>query len=139
MERLIRDCTDDLDSKKHPVEIVCDPDLYLFADRAKIDQVISNLVSNAVKYSPSGGKITVGTDKSGDKTRIFVRDEGIGIDLKHQKNIFKSFYRVDNLNTSNISGFGIGLYLVAEILRQHGSEIQLESAKGKGSTFYFDL
>ncbi len=139
LERLIRDCTDDLDSKKHPVEIFCDPDLYLFADRAKIDQVISNLVSNAVKYSPSGGKITVGTDQSGDKTRIYVRDEGIGIDLKHQQNIFKSFYRVDNLNTSNISGFGIGLYLVAEILRQHGSEIQVKSAKGKGSTFYFDL
>lgn len=139
LERLIRDCTNNLDSEKHPIEILCNSDLYLFADRAKLDQVISNLVSNAVKYSPSGGKITVGTERYGDKTRIYVRDEGIGIDLKHQKNIFKSFYRVDNLNTSNISGFGIGLYLVAEILRQHGSEIQVESIKGKGSTFYFNL
>lgn len=139
LERLIKDCTDNLNSEKHPIEVLCNSDLYLFADRAKLDQVISNLVSNAVKYSPSGGKITVGTERYGDKTRIYVRDEGIGIDLKHQKNIFKSFYRVDNLNTSNISGFGIGLYLVAEILRQHGSEIQVESIKGKGSTFYFNL
>lgn len=71
--------------------------------------------------------------------RIYVRDEGIGIDKHHQNKLFQPFYRVDNLNTTTISGFGIGLYLVAEILRSHNSRIQVESVKDKGSTFYFEL
>nr|WP_312191071.1 ATP-binding protein [Sphingobacterium sp.] len=104
-----------------------------------MDQVIGNLLSNAIKYSPNGGKVMINVKTQAHNVRIYVRDEGIGIEKKHQKNIFKSFYRVDNLNTSNISGFGIGLYLVAEILRRHGSEIHVESVKGKGSTFYFDF
>jgi signal transduction histidine kinase len=91
-----------------------------------------------VKYSPKGGTITIGAESVDGKIRIFVRDQGLGIEKKHQKNLFKAFYSVDNLNTSYISGFGIGLYIVAEILRCHGTSIQLESEKDKGSTFYFD-
>jgi PAS domain S-box-containing protein len=139
LERLMIDCVCDLPIGKHTIEMYCDPTINIFADRTKMDQVIGNLLSNAIKYSPNGGKVMINVKTQAQNVRIYVRDEGIGIEKKHQKNIFKSFYRVDNLNTSNISGFGIGLYLVAEILRRHGSEIHVESVKGKGSTFYFDF
>lgn len=139
LERLMIDCVGDLPIGKHTIEMYCDPTINIFADRTKMDQVIGNLLSNAIKYSPNGGKVMINVKTQAQNVRIYVRDEGIGIEKKHQKNIFKSFYRVDNLNTSNISGFGIGLYLVAEILRRHGSEIHVESVKGKGSTFYFDF
>ncbi|WET68011.1 PAS domain S-box protein [Sphingobacterium sp.] len=139
LRELMRDCIADLGTHSHSIELSCDASSELFADRPKIDQVLGNLLSNAVKYSPKGGTITIGAESVDGKIRIFVRDQGLGIEKKHQKNLFKAFYRVDNLNTSYISGFGIGLYIVAEILRCHGTKIQLESEKDKGSTFYFDL
>jgi PAS domain S-box-containing protein len=139
LEKLMQDCIRDLETSRHVIELHCDPSIHILADWPKMDQVFANLLNNAVKYSPLGGKIIIGTQIIGEKARIYVQDQGIGIEPKHQKNIFKSFYRVDNLNTSNISGFGIGLYLVAEILRKHGAEIQVQSAKDKGSTFYFDF
>lgn len=139
LRELMRDCIADIGTHNHRIELSCDASSELFADRPKIDQVLGNLLSNAVKYSPKGGTITIGAESVDGKIRIFVRDQGLGIEKKHQKNLFKAFYRVDNLNTSYISGFGIGLYIVAEILRCHGTRIQLESEKDKGSTFYFDL
>jgi len=139
VEKLMQDCINELEYSRHTIELCCDSAIHIFADRAKMDQVLSNLLSNAVKYSPLGGKITIGTETIDEKVRIYVQDEGIGIEPKHQKNIFKSFYRVDNLNTSSISGFGIGLYLVAEIIRKHDSQIRVYSVKGKGSKFYFDF
>jgi signal transduction histidine kinase len=138
LRELMRDCIADLGTHNNNIELSCDASSELFADRPKIDQVLGNLLSNAVKYSPKGGTITIGAESVDGKIRIFVRDQGLGIEKKHQKNLFKAFYRVDNLNTSYISGFGIGLYIVAEILRCHGTSIQLESEKDKGSTFYFD-
>jgi len=139
LDKLMRDCINDLETNRHSIELRCDPTVHILADWPKMDQVFANLLNNAIKYSPHGGTIIIGTQIIGEKVRIYVQDEGIGIEPKHQKNIFKSFYRVDNLNTSNISGFGIGLYLVAEILRKHGSQIHVQSAKDKGSIFYFDF
>ncbi|SPZ85489.1 sensor histidine kinase [Sphingobacterium multivorum] len=125
LDKLMRDCINDLETNRHSIELRCDPTVHILADWPKMDQVFANLLNNAIKYSPHGGTIIIGTQIIGEKVRIYVQDEGIGIEPKHQKNIFKSFYRVDNLNTSNISGFGIGLYLVAEILRKHGSQIHV--------------
>ncbi len=139
LDKLMQDCINDLETNRHSIELRCDPTVHILADWPKMDQVFANLLNNAIKYSPHGGTIIIGTQIIGEKVRIYVQDEGIGIEPKHQKNIFKSFYRVDNLNTSNISGFGIGLYLVAEILRKHGSQIHVQSAKDKGSIFYFDF
>ncbi|WP_286752199.1 MULTISPECIES: PAS domain S-box protein [Sphingobacterium] len=141
LEKLMKECIDDMRSeyRKHDFTVSCDPSIHIFADRPKIDQVLGNLLSNAVKYSPLGGIIDLGAEKLGENIRIYVRDQGMGIDEKHARNIFKAFYRVDNLNTSNISGFGIGLYVASEILRSHGSRIEVKSKKGSGSTFYFDL
>lgn len=141
LDALIQECINDLHptDSNHPIVKNCNPSITIFADRNKMGQVLTNLLSNAIKYSPTGGTITTGCIISGKKVKIYVKDEGLGIDKKHQKKLFKPFYRVDNLNTTNISGFGIGLYLVAEILRCHDTQIELDSTKGKGSTFYFVL
>jgi len=109
------------------------------ADRDKIGQVLTNLVSNAIKYSPKGGEIIVGFKRQGDEIEVYVSDKGIGIKPADQKNLFKRFYRVKSEEIKTVSGFGIGLYLVAEILRYHNSEINVESKEGVGSTFYFQL
>ncbi len=124
---------------KHKIMITCDRNIKLLADRDKIGQVFMNLVSNAIKYSPHGGKITIGCVEQGDLIRLYVQDEGIGIDPADQKKLFHRFYRVDNEQTHLISGFGIGLYIVSEILRYHHSTIQVQSQRGVGTTFYFLL
>jgi two-component system, OmpR family, sensor histidine kinase VicK len=109
----------------------------LEADREKIGQVLNNLLSNAIKYSPKGGTVTVGCELLGERVKIFVRDEGVGISSEDQKRLFERFYRAKDEQIKTVSGFGIGLYLVAEILRYHDSLITVESTVGRGSEFYF--
>jgi PAS domain S-box-containing protein len=108
----------------------------LYADRAKIGQVINNLVSNAVKYSGRSSTVEVSYRKIEDKVRISVTDEGIGIREEDLGKLFERYYRVEN---NNVSGFGIGLYLSAEIVERHQGRIWADSEPGKGSTFYFEL
>jgi two-component system sensor histidine kinase VicK len=98
-----------------------------------------NLLSNAIKYSPKGGTITIGCEKAEGMVKVYVKDEGVGISAADQKKLFDKFYRVRNEKIKTISGFGIGLYLVSEILRYHKSEIAVESVENQGSTFYFIL
>jgi len=109
------------------------------ADRDKISSVVSNFISNAIKYSPQGKLIEVSCQLNGDKVIVSVKDEGMGINPQHLGKIFDRYYRVETNNTRHISGFGIGLYLSAEIIKQHSGEIWAESESGKGSTFYFSL
>jgi PAS domain S-box-containing protein len=115
------------------------PEVEVYADRDKISQVMTNLLSNAIKYSSSGSEISIGYKLGENQINIFFTDQGIGIRQDDQKRLFERFYRVRNEEVRNISGFGIGLYLVAEILRLHGSHIMVESEPGKGSTFSFSL
>jgi PAS domain S-box-containing protein len=109
------------------------------ADKDKIGQVLNNLLTNAIKYSPGGGKILIGCEKDNNKVKVSVADEGIGISADNQRKLFDRFYRVENEQMRTVSGFGVGLYLVSEILRYHDSEIEVESKEGVGSTFYFTL
>jgi two-component system sensor histidine kinase VicK len=111
----------------------------VYADRDKIGSVISNLLSNAVKYSPKGKIIKVNCDILGNHAQLCVKDEGIGIKPNELKKLFDRYYRVQSNYTQNISGFGIGLYLSAEIIQRHNGRIWAESEIGKGSTFYFNL
>jgi two-component system sensor histidine kinase VicK len=113
--------------------------LDVIADRIKIGHVMENLIGNAVKYSPVGSTITIGCNTFKDYAQIYVSDTGIGIDKKDQTKLFDRFYRVENEKLKNSSGFGIGLYLVAEILRFHDSSIFVQSAEDEGSKFYFNL
>lgn len=109
------------------------------ADKEKIGQVLNNLLSNAIKYSPKGGNITINCKPIDGKVRIAVTDEGVGINKGDQKKLFDRFYRVKNEKVKTVSGFGIGLYLVSEIVRYHNSKIEVASTENQESTFYFDL
>jgi len=109
------------------------------ADQDKIGSVITNLINNAVKYSPKRKVIEVKCEVIGDKVQVSVKDEGIGLNPQDKDKVFDRYFRVKNNHTRHISGFGIGLYLSAEIIHRHDGEIWVESEIGKGSTFYFSL
>jgi signal transduction histidine kinase/ActR/RegA family two-component response regulator len=108
-------------------------------DKDKIGSVITNLLTNAVKYSANGKPVHIQCEIRGEHAVVGVRDEGIGIREKDAKRLFERFYRVENHESRHISGFGIGLYLSAEIIHRHNGKIWVESAVGAGSTFYFQL
>jgi PAS domain S-box-containing protein len=109
------------------------------ADSDKIGNVVTNLLSNAIKYSPKGKVVIVRCQIKSDSVEVSVKDEGMGIKPQDIDKLFDRFYRVDNKHTQYISGFGIGLYLSAEIVKRHGGRIWAESQSGVGSTFYFSL
>lgn len=110
------------------------------ADREKIGQVISNFISNAIKYSPKGSTVTITSEVTDNKcAEVSVKDEGTGIKPKDQGKIFQRFYRVDDDDKKHISGFGIGLYLSSEIIQRHKGKIWVKSAPDKGSAFFFSL
>lgn len=109
------------------------------ADRDKIGQVINNLISNAVKYSPVGSTIHVACITLNNTAQVSVKDQGVGVTPEDQLRLFDRFYRVENKETESINGFGIGLYLCDEIIRRHAGKIWVESALGQGSAFYFAI
>ncbi len=124
----------------HQIEIKENELVYVNADRDKIGDVLINLLTNAIKYSPKGGKIIIGSRKQAGKVLIYIQDEGVGIAPKDQKRLFERFFRVKNNELiKSVNGFGIGLYLASEILKDHNSYIQVESQVGEGSVFYFTL
>jgi two-component system sensor histidine kinase VicK len=122
----------------HIVLSPCEP-VRVCADRDKIGSVIINLVSNAVKYSPKGKEIIIDCSIRGKEVLVSIKDEGMGIKPEDITHIFDRFYRVASQHTRHISGFGIGLYLSAEIIRRHNGRIWAESEKGIGSIFNFTL
>lgn len=128
-----------LADKSHDIIFTpCHP-VSLNADRDKIGSVINNLLNNAIKYSPKSRAIEVICKVTGDQVITSIRDSGIGIETKDLSKIFERYHRVQTGNTQHIAGFGIGLYLSAEIIHRHDGEIWAESEIGKGSTFYFTL
>ena len=100
-----------------------------------IERALTNLVSNAIKYSPDNGEITVNLKRDGENTEITVTDQGMGIAYEHQKKIFDRFYRVEN-NIHTIKGTGLGLHLVkTTIEKYHNGKVFVNSELGKGATF----
>lgn len=123
----------------HQFQINCPEKMWLNADRDKITQVLHNYLSNAVKYSPSGTAVSVCSRKIKDQIIISVKDNGIGIHPAEQKKLFSKFFRSETPAVQKIKGFGIGLYLVNDIVEQHEGKVWATSDPGKGSTFYFSL
>lgn len=109
------------------------------ADRDKIAQVLTNLINNAVKYSPLNSTVYVACVNRKGMAHISVQDEGMGISQQDLPKVFVRYYRVNNDSNQTISGFGIGLYLCAEIIKRHEGNIWAESELQKGSTFHFTL
>lgn len=116
---------------------------YLVAnlDPARMEQVLTNLVANAIKYSPDGGTISLllAACQDGQHLQLSIQDEGIGIPADQQAQIFGRFTRAENTRLYNISGTGLGLYLCRELVEQHQGRIWFESAEGRGSTFFLKL
>ncbi|WP_133552126.1 PAS domain-containing sensor histidine kinase [Pedobacter duraquae] len=117
-------------------DICFSSDAIVFADREKIAQVLVNYLSNAVKYSPAKGSISVKCRTHADQVQVSVTDEGRGIAPEDQAKIFDRFYRT---NPNGIKGFGLGLYLVKEIINSHKGKVWLDSVPSGGSTFHFSL
>ena len=114
-------------------------DIQLYGDETRIEQVIINYLTNAVKYSPDNKEIQVeATVRPDGRLFVLVRDFGIGIKKDHQSNIFSKFYRVEE-TANRFQGLGIGLYICAEIIRRHEGEYGVESEPGQGSAFYFSV
>jgi two-component system phosphate regulon sensor histidine kinase PhoR len=105
------------------------------SDRDRVRQVLVNLVENAIKYSPEGGRIEVGVAPSDRMVRFYVRDEGLGIPEDERDRIFEKFYRLDPNMTAGIGGTGLGLYICNELVRRLGGRIWVESNEDRGSTF----
>lgn len=126
-------------SDSHTITFKPGGDIIIDADRDRIGQVIDNFLSNAIKYSPKQSVITISSKVLDNVAQVSVSDKGIGIKPKDQEKLFQRFYRAENENIKNISGFGIGLYLASEIIQRHKGKIWVESEEGKGSTFSFSL
>jgi signal transduction histidine kinase len=109
------------------------------ADREHLRQVLVNLVDNAVKYSPDGGRVIVRIEDRGPSVRFSVSDEGIGIPPNQQTRVFDKFYRLDPDLTRGVGGTGLGLYICRELVRRMSGRISLVSSPGEGSTFVVDL
>jgi two-component system, chemotaxis family, sensor kinase Cph1 len=122
---------------KHNIIIEGDAGLTIFADIKRIEQVLSNLLMNALKYSDANATVNIAFEKLDDESvRVAITDHGIGIPQDQIENIFDRFYRVEN-TSQNFSGVGLGLYISSEIIKQHHGKIGVSSTLGKGSTFWF--
>ncbi|MEO6524049.1 MAG: ATP-binding protein [Mucilaginibacter sp.] len=137
---LISEIVDTLQSttKKHNIitELVPVPDIW--GDKERITQVIINLVSNAIKYSPDANTVTISSKVENGSVILLITDQGIGIPKNDLKRVFARFYRVHN-TSKNFQGLGLGLFICSQIVEHHGGEIGVESEVGQGSTFWFSL
>jgi signal transduction histidine kinase len=111
----------------------------VFADADRLRQVLINLIENAVKYSPNGGRVEVEIKPLASSVRVAIRDEGIGIPQTEQQRVFGKFYRVDPHLSRGVGGTGLGLYICRELVRRMQGRVWLDSREGEGSTFFVDL
>jgi PAS domain S-box-containing protein len=141
MKDLVKEAEEEARATIGSHDIVFEPveETLVTADRDKIGHVINNFISNAVKYSPVGSTINVACITVGKNAQISVKDQGIGIKPADIDKLFERYYRVENVSTKSISGFGIGLYLCSEIIERHSGSIWVESTVGEGSTFHFSI
>jgi signal transduction histidine kinase len=125
-----------LSATHHRVEYN-DPDapILIVGDPLRVEQVVENLLQNAIKYSPEGGQITVRIEQQGSQATLTISDQGIGIPEAAQAHLFERFYRASNLDPRRIQGVGLGLAVAHEIVALHGGAVEVASVEGQGSTF----
>ena len=121
------------------VEEAAPDDAVACCDAEAVSQILSNLMDNAIKYTPEGGRITVGAKALGPVVEVFVRDTGAGIPAEDLPRLFERFYRVDKARSRELGGTGLGLSIVKHLVVAHTGTMRVESRVGEGSTFYFTL
>ncbi len=126
-------------SSTHTISIDGGTNKHLVGDKDRLEQVFTNLLNNAIKYSPNATKVDVAIETVQDKVFVKVRDYGIGIAGEHQGKIFDRFYRVSDGANPLFPGLGMGLYISCEIIVRHDGDITVESEEGKGTTFTVTL
>jgi two-component system phosphate regulon sensor histidine kinase PhoR len=114
-------------------------DTFIFADVVRLEQMLTNLIDNAVKFNKEAGRVTIGHSQNGSKDVISVLDTGEGIPSEHLQRIFERFYRTDRARSREIGGTGLGLAIVKHLARLHGGEVSVTSTVGKGSVFSIEL
>jgi|ERR1035437_2627970 signal transduction histidine kinase len=128
--------------RRKAIEIVVDipHDVEVFADTNMLQTVIRNLVSNAIKFTPQGGKITISTSFAKDMSVVFmVKDSGIGMSTDMVENLFRLDAKISRIGLEGEAGTGLGLLLSKEFVEKHGGKLWVESEEGKGSAFYFTV
>ena len=139
LTEVIKECADQCQAEdnRHEIKIDAASILMVHADKNRLDQVLNNFLTNAIKYSPDSNRVSIKAENLGNGTvKVSVTDYGIGIPDDKIENIFDRFYRVEN-TSKNYSGIGLGLYISSEIIKRHNGQIGVESILGKGSTFWF--
>ena len=126
-------------SEGRKVKFTKGKDVKIYADFERLGQVLTNLISNAIKYSPEKKEVIIKSSADKNNIIISVQDFGFGIPKAEQELIFTRFYRANSAVESNISGIGLGLYVAIQIIKAHHGKIWIESAENKGSTFYFSI
>ena len=126
-------------TKTHKIEKHLDKSAEMLGDRDRTGQVLTNLLNNAIKYSPNAKKIIVSSKLEDSNATISVQDFGIGIEKELVPKVFERFFRVTQPMLNTFPGLGLGLYIASETVKKEGGKIWAESQKGKGSCFYFSL
>lgn len=117
------------------IKVICEPDLTCRMNSHLIEQALTNLIDNAIKFSNQGSKIIISAQRSLEQVKISVIDDGVGISLEHQERIFERFYRIDRSRNRNRGGTGLGLSIVKHIVQAHGGEVSVKSSENSGTNF----
>ncbi len=140
LRKIVQDNLGAADEKQIDLTLKLPPKVpKLRGDKERLSVLLSNLIGNAIKYTPPGGEVRVWLEVEEKLVRIHVQDTGIGIDPKDQPYIFEKFYRAHSEQVQQITGTGLGLAIAREVARLHGGDIRLESEPGRGSTFTVEL
>lgn len=139
-EEIINEFTPEAKGKNIQLKLVLEePPLQISTDALLVREVLANFLSNAIKYTPSGGRVTASVYAKGGNIIWSVKDTGYGIPLASQRSIFTKFFRADNILSHDVSGTGLGLYLTKTIIENLQGEVWFDSTENRGSTFYFSL
>jgi two-component system CheB/CheR fusion protein len=140
LTELVRQCTENANHMYPNYNFIskAEAGLLINGNDERLEQVIMNLINNAVKYSPGDNNVLIGAEKRDGMVRVSVTDNGIGLSPEQKERIFERFYRVEDKKYMS-SGLGMGLYISQEIINHHHGKIGVDSELGKGASFYFEL
>ena len=138
--RVLDDLQTRVKEKQAALDNLVPAGLWARADADRLQQVLFNLVENAIKYGRSAGRVSIGAKaRSESEVEIWVRNDGPGIPPESRERVFERFYRVDRARSAETGGTGLGLSIVKHIVQAHGGEVGVSSEPGKGTTFFFTL